>query len=412
MTVFHYQNQHLFAENTQIKTIAQSIATPFYLYSHRALTQNWHAFDATFGHHPHLICFAVKANSNLAVLHTLARLGSGFDIVSGGELKRVLKAGGEAQKVVFSGVGKDLPEMAYALKENIYCFNIESEPEFYALHELAAHHNVKAPIALRVNPDVDPLSHPYISTGLREAKFGIPFDQARGLYEKAKTMPHFVIKGLACHIGSQITSLSPFEEAFRRVALLQETLKAQGTVLEFVNLGGGLGVAYQDEILPTPQDYIQMILGIFKNNTKIIIEPGRAIAAKAGILVTRVLYLKETPYKKFCIVDAAMNDFIRPTLYSAKQNIMPVTLRDISPKEYDVVGPVCETGDCFGKARKLAIEKDDLLALCSTGAYGYVMSSNYNTRPRLSEVMVKSETYKIVKPKETFEDLTRGEILW
>lgn len=412
MNPFHYQEQRLFAEKIKIDEIAKTIATPFYLYSKSALEDNWQAFDLPFGSHPHLICFAVKANSNLAVLNTLANLGSGFDIVSGGELSRVLKAGGLAEKVVFSGVGKQQEEMAQALKEKIFCFNIESEAEFYALHEVAAHLNVKAPIALRVNPDVDPQSHPYISTGLKEAKFGIPFEEALSLYQKAKNMPHFHIQGLACHIGSQITSLSPFQEAFSRVFTLIEKLKEQGVTFSHVNLGGGLGVAYQNEEVPTPAEYIQMILKTCKDKMKVVIEPGRAIAAKAGVLVTKVLYLKSTTSKNFCIVDAAMNDFLRPTLYSAKQNIMPVTLRDSPSLEYDVVGPVCESGDCFGKARRLAVEQNDLLALCSTGAYGYVMSSNYNSRPRLAEVMVQAGDFKIVKPKETLSELLRGEILW
>ncbi len=400
------------AEKIKVDAIAKVHPTPFYLYSHSALQQNWQAFDAPFASHPHLVCFAVKANSNLAVLNTLAKLGSGFDIVSGGELSRVLKAGGLAQKVVFSGVGKQQDEMAQALTENIYCFNVESEAELATLHDVAQHLNLKAPIALRVNPDVNPQSHPHISTGLKEAKFGIPFQQALDLYEKARHMPHFTICGLACHIGSQITSLAPFQEAFGRVFSLVNTLKERGITLQHVNLGGGLGVAYQDEQIPSQQEYVETILAACPQKMKILIEPGRAIAAKAGILVTKVLYLKSTGHKNFCIVDAAMNDFIRPTLYSAKQNIMPLTLRDCPPLEYDVVGPVCETGDCFGKERKLSVAVGDLLALCSTGAYGYVMSSNYNSRPRLAEVMVKEMEFKIVKQKETLNELLRGEILW
>lgn len=414
MDYFTYQNNQLWVENVLIEEIAKSVGTPCYIYSHAGLSQQWKAFNEAFQQHPHQIYYAVKANSNLCVLNTLAKLGSGFDIVSAGELTRVIAAGGSPQKVVFSGVGKQPEEIAMALQQNIFCFNVESESELISIHQIAKHFNVKAPISFRVNPNVDALSHPYISTGLKESKFGIPIEEAPRLYQLATQLNHFHIQGVACHIGSQLTSLSPLVDACHRLLKLIEQLKSQGISLTYLDIGGGLGVRYHQETPPSPFDYANSLLqcGIPRSLT-IMLEPGRAIAANAGILVTKVLYIKKSDHKHFCIVDCAMNDLIRPTLYSAWQDIIPLRQNlNTTVMTYDVVGPVCESSDFLGKERMLAIQEGDYLAIKGAGAYGFTMSSNYNSRPRAAEVMVKEKEYKVVRERETIEALFAKEKVW
>jgi diaminopimelate decarboxylase len=410
---FHYRHGNLFAENMPLQEIIQATGTPCFLYSHSAITNQWLAFAKALAPHPHHICYAVKANSNLAVLNTLANLESGFDIVSQGELARVLKAGGNAKQVVFSGTGKQAEEIAFALNADIFCFNVESEHELLLLNQIAGHMNVKARVALRVNPDVDPKSHPYISTGLKESKFGIDIDEAPLLYQKAKTLPHLSIQGVACHIGSQLTTLSPFTDTMKRLLALVDQLTSQGFDIRHLDIGGGLGVRYRDENVPTPQEYVESLLALRPPpNLKLIIEPGRAIVANAGILITKVISHKKSGNKIFCVVDAAMNDFIRPSLYHAWQNILPVKQSDKQPHIVDVVGPVCESGDFFAKDRKLAVDVGEYLAIMGAGAYGFVMSSNYNSRPRACEVYVKDNQFKVVRERETIEDLFAKEHIW
>lgn len=411
---FYYQHGSLYAEEAKLTEIIQQVGSPFYLYSQNTIKENYLAFEGAFQSQPHQICYAVKANSNLAVLGVLAQLGSGFDIVSRGELMRVLKAGGLAKKTIFSGVGKQPEEMAYALKQGVGCFNVESKEELETLHHVAEHLNCQAPIALRINPDIDPQSHPFISTGLKENKFGIPLGEAFDLYQQARHQPHFTIQGISCHIGSQLTTLDPFITLSKKLFQLVNQLSEIGITLQHVNFGGGLGVPYQTQPVPSPQDYVDTLMAHCPLPEMLfIIEPGRAIVANSGILVTKILYLKQSGEKHFCIVDSAMNDFMRPMLYDAWQNIIPIKLRDnVLPQIYDVVGPVCETGDCLGKSRSLIVESGDYLAICMAGAYGYTMSSNYNTRPRIAEVMVKQQEFKIVKPAETIEALLAGEKLW
>lgn len=413
MDYFNRRQQHLFAEECAVEELAKTYGTPLYVYSRATIERHWHAFDQAAGEQPHLVCYAVKANSNLAVLNVMARLGSGFDIVSQGELARVLKAGGDAKKVVFSGVGKKASEIAFALEQGIYCFNVESEAELDRIQAVAESMDKTAPISLRVNPDVDAGTHPYISTGLKENKFGINIDDAVRIYQKASTMPNLAIKGVDCHIGSQLTEIRPFLDALDRVLILVDNLAEQGIVLSHIDVGGGLGVCYDKEQPPHPKEYAKAIAQkLDGRNITLVYEPGRAIMANAGILVTEVEFLKTNEGRNFAIVDAAMNDLIRPSLYQAWQNIIPVSLReDTASAYYDVVGPVCETGDFLGKDRELAIKAGDLLAVRSSGAYGFTMSSNYNSRPRAAEVMVDGDKSVLVRARETIESLWQGENL-
>ena len=413
MDHFHTLDGELHVENSPVRDIAQAVGTPCYIYSKATLEKHWHAFDDAFGEHPHLVCYAVKANSNLGVLSVLAKLGSGFDIVSGGELQRVIAAGGDTRKVVFSGVAKTHEDIALALKHNIKSINIESPAELHRVAEVASSLNLKAPISVRVNPDVDPQTHPYISTGLEEAKFGIPMEQAIHVYREANTLDNIELVGIACHIGSQITTTAPFIDALERVIDLVKNLSAMGIEIQHLDLGGGLGIPYNGEKPPSPETYIQALLQTLQKagiNLPISIEPGRAIAGNAGILVTQVEYLKSNEGKNFAIVDAAMNDLLRPSLYGAWHNIEPVSSNKNSKENqrtevYDIVGPVCETGDILGKDRSLSIQNGDLLAIRSVGAYGFVMSSNYNTRARAAEVIADKERWQIVRRRETIEEL-------
>jgi len=407
MDYFNYQNGQLYTENVNVSQLADAVSTPCFVYSRKTLERHWYAFNDALAQRDHLVCYAVKANSNLAVLNVLARLGSGFDIVSGGELERVLAAGGDPAKVVFSGVGKTAAEMRRALEVGIHCFNIESEAELHRLNTVAAGIDKVAAISLRVNPDVDAKTHPYISTGLKENKFGITIEQAIQVYQDAAALSHIRIVGIDCHIGSQLTELKPFTDALERVIVLANKLKTFGISIEHLDIGGGLGVRYGDETPAEPAEYAQAVMSILADyDYKIILEPGRAIAANAGILVTKVEYLKPTEDKSFAVVDAAMNDLIRPALYSAWQDIIPVIQQEGGKTcRYDIVGPICETGDFLGKDRDLAINTGDLLAVRSAGAYGFTMSSNYNTRPRAAEVMVDGDQYHIVRQRETIAEL-------
>jgi diaminopimelate decarboxylase len=405
---FNYQDDgQLWAEDVALTELAQQFGTPLYVYSRATLERHWHAFDKSVGEHPHLVCYAVKANSNLGVLNALARLGSGFDIVSGGELERVIAAGGEASKVVFSGVGKTEAEMKRALELGIKCFNVESEPELERLNKVAGELGKKAPISLRINPDVDANTHPYISTGLRDNKFGIAFERAPAVYKFAQSLEHLDVRGIDCHIGSQLTDIEPFIDATDRLLALIDDLKSQGVTIEHLDVGGGLGVVYRDELPPEPSDYAKALLGRLENHQdlELIFEPGRAIAANAGVLLTKVEFLKPTEHKNFAIIDAAMNDLMRPALYQAWQDIVPVCPREGEPVTYDLVGPICETGDFLGKDRALVIEENDLLAVRSAGAYGFVMSSNYNTRSRAAEVMVDGNQAHLVRQREELSSL-------
>lgn len=413
MDFFNYKNQSLYAENCAVSELAKRYGTPLYIYSRATIERHWHAFDQAAKKHPHLICYAVKANSNIAVLNIMARLGSGFDIVSEGELARVIAAGGDPKKVVFSGVGKKSSEIAFALKHDIYCFNVESAAELMRINHVAKQLRLIAPISLRVNPDVDAGTHPYISTGLKENKFGISIDDAEQLYLQAQQLDHVVIKGVDCHIGSQLTEISPFLDALDRILALVDRLAAQGIILSHLDVGGGLGVCYQDENPPHPNEYAQAIAERMQGRQlRLIYEPGRAIMANAGILVTEVEFLKTNQKRHFAIVDAAMNDLIRPSLYQAWQDIIVVEKSNKSPENsYDIVGPVCETGDFLGKERKLAIEAGDLLAIRSSGAYGFTMSSNYNSRPKVAEVMVDGDKAYLIRARETLEQLWQGEKL-
>ncbi len=411
MDFFNYSHGHLLAEQVAVQQLASEYGTPLYVYSRATLERHWQAFDQALAERPHLICYAVKANSSLALLALLARLGSGFDIVSVGELERVLRAGGEPGRVVFSGVGKRGVEIERALEAGIRCFNVESAAELQRLKDIAASHGVTAPVSLRVNPDVDAGTHPYISTGLKENKFGIDIETAYQLYREAADRPHLEVIGVDCHIGSQLTSTEPFVDALQRVLALTDRLQNAGIHIRHLDLGGGLGVRYHDEQPPEPQQYVRPLLEkLGERPFELLIEPGRAIAANAGILVTRVEYLKHTAAKNFAIVDAAMNDLLRPALYQAWQEIVPVSPRtEGNAVSYDIVGPVCETGDFLGKDRALNIQSGDLLAVRSAGAYGFTMSSNYNSRPRAAEVMVDGDSSWLIRERETLDDLMRGE---
>jgi diaminopimelate decarboxylase len=406
MSVLHDRQGQLFLEDASLHEIAANFGTPTYVYSRAAITSAYLNYAEALGDHPGMICYAVKANSNLGVLNVLARLGAGFDIVSVGELERVLKAGGDPSRVVFSGVGKKAEEMARALEVGVACFNVESASELELLSQVASSQDKVAHISLRVNPDVDAQTHPYISTGLRENKFGIDINEALDVYRRASQLPGIHIKGVDCHIGSQLTNLTPFLDALDRVLLLIDQLAAIGITIHHLDLGGGLGVTYRQETPPSPAEYLSAVKAkIADRPLALMFEPGRSIVANAGVLLTRVLYLKPTAHKNFAIVDAAMNDIIRPALYQAWQEIVPVAPHDGEAQTWDIVGPVCETGDFIAKERKLALKEGDLLAMKSSGAYGFVMSSNYNTRGRAAEVMVDGSKTYTVRRRETVSDL-------
>ena len=408
MDFFQYKNEQLYVEDLPVKQLAEEFGTPLYIYSRATLERHWHAFDSALGDHPHLICYAVKANSNIGILNVMAKLGSGFDIVSQGELERVLAAGGDASKVVFSGVAKSRAEIMRALEVGICCFNVESVAELHHINQIAGEMEKIAPISLRVNPDVDAHTHPYISTGLKENKFGVSVDEAREVYKLAATLPHVKITGMDCHIGSQLTELQPFLDATDRLIRLIEQLQEDGITLKHLDLGGGLGVTYTDETPPHPSDYAAALLNKLKGyeSLEIILEPGRAIAANAGILVAKVQYLKSNESRHFAITDTGMNDMIRPALYEAYMNIIEID-RSLERKKaiYDVVGPVCETSDFLGKQRELAIAKGDYIAQRSAGAYGASMSSNYNSRPRTAEVLVDGNKAHLIRRRENLSEL-------
>jgi diaminopimelate decarboxylase len=411
MDFFQYRGDTLHAEDVPLDRLAAEFGTPTYVYSRATLERHWHAFDKAFADRPHLVCYAVKANGNLGVLNALARLESGFDIVSLGELERVLAAGGEARRVVFSGVGKRADEMRRALELGIRCFNVESEAELDRLNRVAGEVGRPAPVSLRVNPDVDPKTHPYIATGLKESKFGIDVADALAVYRRAADLPNLEVVGIDCHIGSQLTSLSPFLDALDRVLALIHRLADEGIALHHLDVGGGLGVRYRDETPPEPAEYAEAINARLGGLAmEVLIEPGRAIVANAGVLLTRVEYLKPTAHRRFAIVDAAMNDLIRPALYEAYHEVVPVR-RDGSGDEaaYDLVGPVCESSDFLARNRALRLAPGDLLALRTAGAYGFSMASNYNGRPRPAELMVDGDRIHVVRRRETCQDLYRGE---
>ena len=410
MNTFEYRDGSLFAEGVALSAIAQRFGTPTYVYSRAHIEAQYRAYaDALVGM-PHLVCFAVKANSNIGVLNVLARLGAGFDIVSSGELERVLAAGGEPSRIVFSGVGKSRDDMRRALEVGVHCFNVESGVELERLQKVAAEMDVKAPVSLRVNPDVDAGTHPYISTGLKENKFGIDIEQAEAVYARAAELPNLEVIGVDCHIGSQLTTLEPFLDALDRLLLLVDKLATRGIVIKHLDLGGGLGVQYRDEQPPQVGDYIAAVRKRLEGrDLALVFEPGRFIVANGGVLLTQVEYLKHTEHKDFAIIDAAMNDLIRPALYQAWMEVSPVQPREGEARNYDLVGPICETGDFLAKDRQLVLEEGDLLAVRSAGAYGFVMSSNYNTRGRAAEVMVDGEQAFEVRRRETLDELFAGE---
>tara|TARA_B110000467_G_scaffold15777_1_gene13691 strand:- start:1425 stop:2681 length:1257 start_codon:yes stop_codon:yes gene_type:complete len=406
-------NGDLFMENIALNDIADQFGTPCYVYSKRAIELNYSAYVTALGDYPHLVCYAVKSNSNIAVLQTLVALGAGFDIVSIGELERVLLAGGDPSKVVFSGLAKTADEMNRALEAGIHCFNVESESELVLLNATAASLSVNAPVSIRVNPDVDAKTHPYISTGLKEDKFGIDIDQALGVYERAAQMDNIDLIGVDCHIGSQLTEVKPFLDAMARLLILVDQLTERDIPLAHIDIGGGLGVRYQNEQTLSVGDYMAELLPLLAQRKEtLILEPGRSITANAGVLLTRVQYLKSNDHKNFAIVNAAMNDMLRPSLYQAWMDIQPISIHsDSEEKVYDVVGPVCESGDFLGKDRTLSISEGDYLCLFSAGSYGFVMSSNYNSRPRVAEIMVAGEQVHLIRQRETLRDLVRGEQL-
>lgn len=406
MKPFELRNGVLHCEDTPLTAVAEAHGSPTFVYSRAALEAAYRAYDSAFAAHPHQICYAVKANSNLGILNVFARLGAGFDIVSGGELARVIAAGGDPSKIVFSGVGKSAAEIRQALSAHIHCFNIESESELLRINRIAGEMGQKAPISLRVNPDVDAKTHPYIATGLRESKFGIHHAEALRIYRLAAGLPHIVIRGIDCHIGSQLTELGPFADALDRVLDLVNQLSAEGITLQHIDLGGGLGVRYQNETPPAIEAYAHAILTqIGARSETLILEPGRSLVANAGVLLTRVEYLKHTEARDFALVDAAMNDLMRPALYEAWHEVEPVTPRSDSPRAYDIAGPVCESGDVLARDRSLSLHEGDLLVFHSAGAYGMSMSSNYNTRPRAAEVMIDGSQVHIVRQRETLAAL-------
>ncbi len=410
MTFFTQRDQQLCVEGVPLERIADACATPCYIYSRAALESAYRAYDDALAQRDHLVCYAVKANSNLAVLNVFARLGSGFDIVSGGELARVLKAGGDPQKIVFSGVGKTAAEMQAALAAGILCFNVESESELARLNKVAADAGKIAPVSLRVNPDVDAQTHPYIATGLKESKFGVPFEDALRLYGAAAGMPNLRVCGIDCHIGSQLTEIPPFVAALQKLLGLVDQLASAGIKISHIDIGGGLGIRYRDETPPPVADYINALGACLGNRAqKILCEPGRSLVGNTGILLTRVEYLKHGEHRNFAVVDAAMNDLMRPALYDAWHDIQPVHARRGTSRRYEIVGPVCESGDFLGRDRELNLAEGDLLAIMSAGAYGMSMSSNYNTRPRAAEVMVAGNEFHIVRSRETFDQLIATE---
>lgn len=411
---FHYQGLELYCEDVPIQRIAKDVGTPCYIYSHRTLVRHFRAYDHAFNAVPHIIAYAMKANSNLAILRLMAREGSGADIVSGGELFRALRAGVPPDKIVFAGVGKSRQEIQDALKSDILMFNVESSGELHLINDVAGEMGVRARVALRINPDIDPKTHPYISTGLKKSKFGIGAEKAVEEFEAAASLPHIEVVGVHKHIGSQLTDLTPFIDALKKILSLIETLKAKGTNIRYLNIGGGLGITYADETPPHPKDLAEAISPLLRVlKCQLIMEPGRSIVGNAGILVTRVLYNKDTESKHFVIVDAAMNDLLRPSLYEAHHQIQPVIRTPNAPTAaVDVVGPICESGDFLAKDRQMPVSQPgDLLAVMSAGAYGFTMSSNYNSRPRAPEVLVDQNRVHIIRKREEFEDLIRGEIV-
>ncbi len=413
MTDFHYQQHQLFCEQVSLNQIAEQYGTPSYIYSRAAFTRHFLEYQHALGDHAGMICYAVKANSNIAILKVLAKLGAGFDIVSLGELERVLKAGGDPSRIVFSGVAKTSNEIRRALEVGVYCFNVESSPELTRLNDVAKSMGVIAPVSLRVNPDVDAQTHPYISTGLKENKFGVDIEEAINVYQQAASLSHLNIKGVDCHIGSQLTTIDPFLDALDRVLRLIDRLADLGINIEHLDLGGGLGVTYDDEKPPAIKDYLEeIIVRIGGRALSLALEPGRSIAANAGVLLTTVEYLKPTRHKNFAIIDAGMNDNIRPSLYQAWQRALPLNeTASVEPLMWDLVGPVCETGDFLAKDRQLALEAGDRIAIMSAGAYGFSMSSNYNSRPRPIEIMVDGDQIHVIRERETIDDLLRGEIV-
>lgn len=410
---FSFQDGVLNAEGVALPALAAKFGTPCYVYSRQAIESRWRAFDTALAARRRLICYSVKANSNLAVLNILARLGSGFDIVSAGELQRVLRAGGAPRKVVFSGVGKRPDEMAFALEQGIKCFNVESAGELLRLNAVAADLHKTAPVSLRVNPDIDAETHPHISTGLRENKFGVAFERAPALYQEAAALEHIEVVGIDCHIGSQIINLRPFRDALQRLLGLIGRLEDRGITLRHIDVGGGLGIRYREEAPPAAEEYARTVAECLADVAhEIILEPGRAIVGNAGILLTRVLYLNATPCRNFAVVDAAMNDLIRPALYGGWHEIRPVSeASDAEEMVYDVVGPICETADFLARERPLRLRQGDLLAICSSGAYGFIMASNYNSRPRGAELIVDGDQIHEARRRETIADLMRGECL-
>ncbi len=410
MPAFSYHNGALYAERVSLTAIAEEFGTPCYVYSRAGIEDAWRAFDRAFGTRPHLVCYAVKANGNLAVLNLLARLGSGFDIVSVGELERVLAAGGDPGKIVFSGVGKRADEMLRALTVGIHCFNVESLPELVRLDQIAARLGRRAPVALRVNPDVDADTHPYIATGSKANKFGIPAREAEGAYREAMRMRHIEVRGVAVHIGSQLTRLDPMLEALDQVLGLVARLEAQGLALSDIDVGGGLGIRYRDESPPTPAAYVHAVLTRLGGTPlSVITEPGRALVGPNGVLLTRIEYLKDTETRHFAVVDAAMNDLVRPALYDAWHDIVPISSRPGAERSYEIVGPVCESGDFFGSGRALNLLPGDVLCVCAAGAYGFSMGSTYNARPLPAEVLVDGERAHLIRRRGTVEDLMSGE---
>ena len=412
MNYFDYRSGELHAEAVPVAQVAERYGTPCYVYSRAAITETYRAFDAAFGARAHLICYAVKANSTLGVLNVLARLGSGFDIVSGGELARVMAAGGDPRKVVFSGVGKTAEEMQQALMAGILCFNVESEGELARLDAVAARTGRTAAVSLRVNPDVDPRTHPYIATGLKENKFGIPHEDAPALYRRARDLRHIRIAGIGCHIGSQLTEVAPFVAALDKVLELVDRLQAEGIAFAHIDIGGGLGIRYRDELPPPVADYARALTARLDSRPlQLLLEPGRALVGQAGVLLTRVEYLKHGRERNFAVVDAAMNDLLRPALYDAWHEVQPVRASSSSGKAYDIVGPVCESADFLARARALTLSEGDLLAIMTAGAYGMSMSSNYNTRPRAAEVMVDGAQMHLIREREAVSELMAREML-
>ena len=417
MDHFHYSNGRYLAEKVPLAEVAEAVGTPCYVYSRATIERHWRVFDAAFGQYPHKVCYSVKANSSLAVLNLLAKLGSGFDIVSGGEMERVLRAGGGPSDVVFSGVGKSRSEIQRALQIDVGCLNLESESELYRVAEIANELAVKAPIAIRINPDVDPLSHPYIATGLRDNKFGVAMQEALGVFKHAANMGSIEIKGVACHIGSQLTETGPFVDALEKVVDFVEQLTSHGIELEHLDIGGGLGIHYHDENPPDPETYTGAVIEVLERRgcrLPVVIEPGRAIVGNAGVLLTQVEYLKHGDHRNFAVVDAGMNDLLRPALYQGFHEIVPLQEQGSTSclRVYDVVGPVCESADFLGHKRSLAIAEGDLLALRSVGAYGFVMSSVYNSRVRPAEVIVDGDRFHVVRKRETVDQLMENECLF